>query len=178
MVANVILLFTKVFPLCFEMKGWTNEQTNKMRTMSHLSPGVSLISDLAHDSGDSGMLQSKLFTSRSQNLVLAKLLNSGFWRYGQFFKWNRVKMAKNGLKMVEFFWGASHMMNNNIFKIFCVSTFSFGYFTNPVFWPNLEKIALKTRSREYPKEKIKKTKHLKNVILYHMWAPQKKFNHF
>ena len=68
----------------------------------HLSPGVSLISDLAHDSG---MLQSELFTSRSQNLVLAKLPNSGFWRYGQFFKWNRVKMAKNGLKMVENFWG-------------------------------------------------------------------------
>ena len=50
---------------------------------SHLSPGVSLIYDLAHDSG---ILQSELFTSRSQNLVLAKLPNSGFWRYGQFFK--------------------------------------------------------------------------------------------
>ena len=50
---------------------------------THLSPGVSLISDLAHDSG---ILQSELFTSRSQNLVLAKLPNSGFWRYGQFFK--------------------------------------------------------------------------------------------
>ena len=50
---------------------------------THLSPGVSLIYDLAHDSG---ILQSELFTSRSQNLVLAKLPNSGFWRYGQFFK--------------------------------------------------------------------------------------------
>ena len=50
---------------------------------THLSPGVSLISDLVHDSG---MLQSELFTSRSQNLVLAKLPNLGFWRYGQFFK--------------------------------------------------------------------------------------------
>ena len=50
---------------------------------SHLSHGVSLISDLAHNSG---ILQSDLFTSRSQNLVLAKLPNSGFWRYGQFFK--------------------------------------------------------------------------------------------
>ena len=82
----------------------------------HLSPGVSLIYDLAYDSG---MIQSELFTSRNQNLVLAKLPNSGFWRYGQFFKWNRVKMAKNGLKMVEIFWGASHMINNNIFNIFC-----------------------------------------------------------
>ena len=52
-------------------------------SLSHLSPGVSLIYDLAHDSG---MLQSELFTSRNQNLVLAKLPNSGFWRYGQFFK--------------------------------------------------------------------------------------------
>ena len=54
-----------------------------MEPGTHLSPGVSLISDLAHDSG---ILQSELFTSRSQNLVLAKLPNSGFWRYGQFFK--------------------------------------------------------------------------------------------
>ena len=67
-------------------------------------------------------------------------------------------MAKNGLKMVEIFWGASHMINNNIFNIFCFLTFSFGYFTNPVFWPNLEKIALKTRSRKYPKKKLKNKK--------------------
>ena len=87
---------------------------------THLSPGVSFIYDLVHDSG---ILQSELFTSRSQNLVLAKLPNSGFWRYGQFFKWNRVKMAKNGLKMVEIFWGASHMIDNNIFNIFCFSNF-------------------------------------------------------
>ena len=84
--------------------------------LNNLFPGISLISDLAYDSG---MLQSELFTCRSQNLVLAKLPSSGFWRYGQFFKWNRVKMAKNGLKMVEIFWGASHMINNNIFNIFC-----------------------------------------------------------
>ena len=51
--------------------------------ITHLSPGVSLIYDLAYDSG---MLQNELFTSRNQNLVLAKLPNSGFWRYGQFFK--------------------------------------------------------------------------------------------
>ena len=44
----------------------------------HLSPGISLISDLVHDSG---MLQSELFTCRSQNLVLAKLPSSGFWKF-------------------------------------------------------------------------------------------------
>ena len=63
-------------------------------------------------------------------------------------------MAKNDLKMVEIFLGASHMINDNVFNIFCFSTFSIGYFTNPVFWLNLEKIALKTRSRKYPKEKV------------------------
>ena len=46
-------------------------------SVTHLSPGISLISDLVHDSG---MLQSDLFTWRSQNLVLAKLPNSGFLR--------------------------------------------------------------------------------------------------
>ena len=55
----------------------------QLYVISHLSPGVSLISDLANDSG---MLQGEIFTSGSQNLVLAKLPNSGFWIYGQFFK--------------------------------------------------------------------------------------------
>ena len=43
---------------------------------THLSPGVTLIYDLAYDSG---MLQSSLFTSRSQNQVSGKLRKSGFW---------------------------------------------------------------------------------------------------
>ena len=59
-----------------------NQARENIFHSSHLSPGVSLIYDLAYDSG---MLQSELFTS-SQNLVLAKLPSSGFWRYGQFFK--------------------------------------------------------------------------------------------
>ena len=71
--------------------GWSDVETQQQRMIvetedgqphhhrAHLSPGVSLIYDLAHDSG---MLQSELFTSRNQNLVLAKLPNSGFWRYG------------------------------------------------------------------------------------------------
>ena len=40
--------------------------------ITHLSPGVSLIYDLAYDSG---MLQSDLFTSKNQNLVFAILLS-------------------------------------------------------------------------------------------------------
>ena len=82
-------------------------------------------------------------------------------------------MAKNGFKMVEIFLGASHMINDYIFNIFCFSTFSFGYFTNPVFWPNLEKIALKTRSRKYPKEKVEKQKMLKMLLFIICEAPQK-----
>ena len=45
--------------------------------VANLSPGVSLIYDLAHDGG---ILQSELFTSRNQNLVSGKLWKSGFWR--------------------------------------------------------------------------------------------------
>ena len=65
--------------------------------------------------------------------------------------------------MVEIFWGASHMINDEIFNIFCFSTFSFGYLTNPVFWPKLEKKALKTRSRKYPKKKEIETQSYANM---------------
>ena len=77
-------------------------------------------------------------------------------------------MAKNDLKIVEFFGGASHMLNDNIFNIFYFSTFYFGSFKDPVFWPNLKKKALKTRSRNYPSEKVEKQKNVKNVIIYHI----------
>ena len=42
-------------------------------------------------------------------------------------------MAKNGLKMVEFFWGASHMINNNILTFLVYQLFLFGYFLHLVF---------------------------------------------
>ena len=44
------------------------------------------------------------------------------------------------------------------------STYSFGYFRNPVFWPNFKKIGLKTMSRKYLKEKIEKLKMLLCII--------------
>ena len=53
------------------------------------------------------------------------------------------------------------------------STFSFGYFRNPVFWPNLKKIAPKTRSKKYPKEKVKKLKMLKMLLFIICEAPPK-----
>ena len=82
-------------------------------------------------------------------------------------------MAKNGLKMVEIFLGASHMINNNILNFFVFKFFVFGNFTNPVFWPNLKKIALKTRSRKYPKTKNLKTKKFKMLLFIIYEVPQK-----
>ena len=66
--------------------------------VAQLSPAIILMSGVAHDGG---IVQIDLFTRGSQNLVSGKLRSSGFWRYGQFFKWNRVKMAKNGFKIVK-----------------------------------------------------------------------------
>ena len=142
---------------------------------TQLSPAIILMSGGAHDGG---MIQSWLFTSRNQNLVSGKLWRSGFWSYSKFVKWNRVKMAKNGLKMAEIFWGASHMINNNIFNNFSFSTFSLRYFTNPAFWLNFKKIALKTGSRKYQREKVEKQKMLKMLFFTTCEAPQKNFSHF
>ena len=60
-----------------------------------------------------------------------------------------------------------------VFQLFLLGTLQTLYFDQI-----LEKIALKTRSRKYPKEKVKKTKNVKNVIIYHMRGPLKNFNHF
>ena len=61
---------------CRYLHNLPGDEAAYVDTATHLSPGVSLISDLVHDSG---ILQSELFTSRSQNLVLGKLRRSGFW---------------------------------------------------------------------------------------------------
>ena len=87
-------------------------------------------------------------------------------------------MAKKGQKMVENFLGAPRMINNDIFNIFSFSTFSFGYFTNPEFWLYFKKIALKTESRKYPREKVEKLKMLKMSLFIMCEAPKKNFNHF
>ena len=77
-------------------------------------------------------------------------------------------MAKNGQKMVEIFWGASHIINNNIFNNFCFLTFSFRFFLDLVFRAIFFKFGQNTGSVKYPKEKVDKTKNVKNVIIYHM----------
>ena len=65
------------------------------------------------------------------------------------------------------------MINNDIFNIFCFSTFSFGYFTNPAFWLNFKKKALKTGSRKYQREKVEKQKMLKIFFLSFVRDPKK-----
>ena len=77
------------------------------------------------------------------------------------------------VKMVEIFLGASHMINNNIFNIFSFSTFSLGDFTNPAFWLNFKKIALKTGLRKYLREKVEKLKMLKMLLFIICEAPMK-----
>ena len=60
------------------------------------------------------------------------------------------------------------MINKNIFNIFCFSTFSFLYCKTPVFCQNFKKKNLNTGSNKYPKEKVEKTKNVKNVNIYHI----------
>ena len=77
-------------------------------------------------------------------------------------------MAKNGLKMVEIFGGASHMINDNIFKIFCFSTFSFGYFLALAFRDIFFKFGPNLVFVKYAKDKVEKQKNVKNVIIFYM----------
>ena len=80
-------------------------------------------------------------------------------------------MAKNGLKMVEIILGASNMINNNIFNIFCFQFFLLGTLQTLYFGQILRKKALKTMSRKYPKEKVKKQKMLKMLLFIICEAP-------
>ena len=82
-------------------------------------------------------------------------------------------MAKIGLKMVEIFWGASHMINNNIFNIFNFSTFSLGYFLDPVFRAIFLKFSQNAGFVKYPREKVKKQKMLQMLLFIIYEAPKK-----
>ena len=131
-------------------------------TRPQLSPAMILMSGGVHEGG---MIQSWLFTSRNQNLVSGKLWRSGFWSYSKFVKWNRVKMAKNGLKMAEIFWGASHMINNSIFNNFSFSTFSLRYFTDPSVTRQRVHSQTENRNKIKPTRSKSTTEHnFKNLI--------------
>ena len=90
----------------------------------------------------------------------------------------KTRSQKYSRENLEIFLGVSHMINNNIFNIFCFLTFSLGYFTNPAFWLNFKKIALKTGLRKYPREKVEKQKMLKMLLLIICETPRKKFKFF
>ena len=79
-------------------------------------------------------------------------------------------MAKKWLK---FFLGASHMINNDIFNIFNFSTFSLGYFQDPVFRAIFDKISQNAGFVRYPREKVEKLKMLKMLKFIICEAPQK-----
>ena len=82
-------------------------------------------------------------------------------------------MAKNGLKMVEIFWGASHMIDNNIFNIFGFSTFSLRYFLDPHFGAIFFKFSQNAGFVKYPKEKVDKPKMLKMLLFNICEVPKK-----
>ena len=87
-------------------------------------------------------------------------------------------MAKNDQKRVEIFWGASHMINDNIFNIFNFSTFSLGYFLDPVSRAIFLKFSQNAGFVKYPREKVEKLKMLKMLLFIICEAPQKNFNPF
>ena len=82
-------------------------------------------------------------------------------------------MAKNGLKMVEIFGGASHMINNNILTFFVFKLLVFGYFLDLVFRAIFSKFGQNTGFVKYPKEKVEKLKMLKMSLFIIHEAPKK-----
>ena len=73
------------------------------------------------------------------------------------------------------------MINNDIYNIFNFSTFSLGYFQDPVFRAIFDKISQNAGFVKYPREKVEKQKMLKMLKFIICEAPQKFqpfFGHF
>ena len=70
-------------------------------------------------------------------------------------------MAKNGQKMVEIFWGASHMIYNNILTFFVFQLFHLGTLQT-MHLAKFKENSFKNRFREV------KQKNVKNVVIYHI----------
>ena len=106
------------------------------------------------------------------------------WEIGNFlhnwqnFRWNRVKMAKNGQKMAEINFGVSYIIIFFIFNFFCFSTFTFSYFLEQVFWVKFLKFCQNSGLLKYQMEKVEKQKKGKNEKIYHVWDPKINFSHF
>ena len=67
------------------------------------------------------------------------------------------------------------MINNDIFNIFSFSTFSLGYFFDPVFRAIFLKFSQNSGFVKYPKEKVEKLKMLK-MLLFIIFEPPKKIS--
>ena len=65
------------------------------------------------------------------------------------------------------------MMNNNIFSIFYFSTFSLGYFWDPVFKAIFLKFIQNAGLVKYPRENVEKQKMLKMLLFFICEAPIK-----
>ena len=73
------------------------------------------------------------------------------------------------------------MINDNIFNIFNFSTFSLGYFLDPVFRAIFLKFSQNAGFVKYPREKVEKLKMLKMSLFMICEAPKKFqpfFGHF
>ena len=67
-------------------------------------------------------------------------------------------MVKKSPKNAEIIWLVSYMINDNIFKNFRFSTFSFAYFLDPVFRVIFFKFCQNSGFVKYQKEKVEKQK--------------------
>ena len=65
------------------------------------------------------------------------------------------------------------MINNNIFNIFSFSTFSLGYFLDPVFRAIFLNFSQNAGFVTYPREKVEKLKMLKMLLFIICEAPKK-----
>ena len=65
------------------------------------------------------------------------------------------------------------MINNDIYNIFNFSTFSLGYFQDPVFRAIFENFCQNAGFVKYPREKVEKQKMLKMLKFIICEAPQK-----
>ena len=82
-------------------------------------------------------------------------------------------MAKKGPKILEIFWGASHIVNNNIFNIFRFLTFSLRYFPDPICRAIFLKFSQNAGFLKYPREKVEKLKLLEMLLFIICEVPPK-----
>ena len=73
-------------------------------------------------------------------------------------------MAKNSLKMLEIFWGASHMIDINILTFFVFKFLVFGLFLDLIFRAIFSKFGQNTGFVKYPKTNNSKTKNFEMGI--------------